>query len=72
MADDLIKQIAAAPDLKALEELRVAALGKSGSITAMLKSLGAMDAETRAKEAPKIHALREAAADAIATRKDDR
>jgi phenylalanyl-tRNA synthetase alpha chain len=69
MADDLIKQIKAAPDLQALEQLRVAALGKSGSITAMLKSLGAMDPDTRAKEAPKIHALREAASNALATRK---
>jgi phenylalanyl-tRNA synthetase alpha chain len=69
MADDLIQQIQAAPDLAALDALRVATLGKSGSITAMLKSLGAMDPDTRAREAPKIHALREAAASAIAERK---
>jgi len=70
MADDLIKQISAAPDLGALERLRVAALGKSGSITALLKSLGAMDPEARAKEAPKVHALREAATNALAARKE--
>src|SRR4051812_5453628 len=70
MADDLIPQIQAAPDLTALEQLRVAALGKSGTITAMLKSLGAMDPETRAKEAPKVHAQREAVSNAIAARKD--
>src|SRR6476469_6673487 len=69
MADDLINQINAAPDLAALDQLRVAALGKSGSITAMLKSLGAMDSETRTAEAPKIHALREAVSSAIADRK---
>ncbi len=71
MADDLIKQIAAAPDLQALEQLRVAALGKSGSITLLLKSLGAMDSETRAREGPRIHALREGAANAIAARKEE-
>ena len=49
--------------------MRVSALGKSGEITALLKSLGAMDPETRAAEAPKIHALREAVTDAIADRK---
>ena len=49
-------QSRAAADLAALEQLRVAALGKSGSVTALLKSLGAMDAETRAREGPKIHA----------------
>jgi phenylalanyl-tRNA synthetase alpha chain len=70
MGDDLIKQIREAPDLGALEQLRVAALGKSGSITTMLKSLGAMDPDARAKEAPRIHALREAANNAIAARKD--
>ena len=69
MADDLLKQIQAAPDLQALDALRVAALGKSGSITAMLKSLGAMDPDTRAKEAPRIHAQREAVSEAIAARK---
>jgi hypothetical protein len=37
---DLHDQIRSAPDLGALDQLRVAALGKSGSITARLKSLG--------------------------------
>ena len=49
--------------------MRVALLGKSGEITAKLKSLGAMDAETRALEAPKVHALREEVTTAIAARK---
>src|SRR5688500_16199896 len=66
---ELLDRIAAAPTLSALDELRVSALGKHGSITAMLKSLGPMDAETRAAEAPKIHALREAVTEAIAARK---
>jgi phenylalanyl-tRNA synthetase alpha chain len=67
--DDLIDQIAQAPDLQALESLRVQLLGKSGEITAKLKSLGSMDADTRAAEAPKIHALREQVTSAIADRK---
>jgi phenylalanyl-tRNA synthetase alpha chain len=66
---DLLDRIAAAPDLGALESLRVAALGKSGSVTALLKSLGAMSPEQRAAEGPKIHALREAVTAAIADRK---
>ena len=65
----LIGQIRGAGDLAALEQLRVAALGKSGAITALLKSLGAMDPETRGREGPKIHALREAVTAALATRK---
>jgi len=66
---DLIEQIRSAPDLGALDQLRVSALGKSGSITAMLKSLGAMDPETRTAEAPKVHALHEEITSAIAVRK---
>ena len=64
------QEIAAAADLTALDAVRVAALGKSGEVTQLLKSLGAMDAETRTAEAPKIHALREAVTDAIAARKE--
>jgi len=66
---DIIEQIREASDLAALDKLRVAALGKSGTITAQLKSLGSMDAGTRAAEGPKIHALREAVTAAIAQRK---
>jgi phenylalanyl-tRNA synthetase alpha chain len=69
MSDALIDRIAAASSFSELEAVRVAALGKSGEITAKLKSLGAMDPDTRAAEAPKIHALREAVSDALASRK---
>src|ERR1043165_595684 len=69
MPDALIDRIAAAGSLQELEQLRVAALGKSGEITAKLKSLGSMNPETRAAEAPKSHALREAVTNAIAERK---
>src|SRR5918996_6342690 len=66
---DLLEQIRGAPDLGALDQLRVSVLGKSGSITQRLKSLGSMDADTRAAEAPRIHALREQVTSAIAERK---
>jgi phenylalanyl-tRNA synthetase alpha chain len=65
----ILDEIASAPDLTSVEALRIRMLGKSGEITAKLKSLGSMDAETRAVEGPKIHALREAVSDAIASRK---
>jgi phenylalanyl-tRNA synthetase alpha chain len=67
--DDKLKEIGSAPDLAALDALRVALLGKSGEVTAKLKSLGKMSPDERASEAPKIHALREAVSDAIAERK---
>jgi len=67
--DPILQSIAAADSLSAVEEMRVAALGKAGSVTALLKSLGAMDAATRSVEGPKIHALREAVTAALAARR---
>jgi phenylalanyl-tRNA synthetase alpha chain len=68
--DELVARIAAAETLQELDSLRVSLLGKQGEITARLKSLGAMDAETRVLEAPRIHALRERVSDALSSRKD--
>jgi phenylalanyl-tRNA synthetase alpha chain len=69
MSDALLDRIAAAGDLQELDSVRVALLGKQGEITAKLKSLGKMSPEERTAEAPKIHALREAVTDALASRK---
>ena len=67
---ELLDRVAAAETLQDLESVRVALLGKSGEITAKLKSLGSMDPDARAAEAPKIHALREQVTGAIADRKN--
>jgi phenylalanyl-tRNA synthetase alpha chain len=67
--EDIITEIGAAGDLEALEALRVRLLGKQGEITAKLKSLGSMDPDARAAEAPRIHALRERVTAAIGDRK---
>ena len=69
MSDALLDRITAAQTLQELDSVRVSLLGKSGEITAKLKSLGTMDAETRAAEGPKIHALREKLTEALANRK---
>src|SRR5947208_9257236 len=68
-AETMLDRILAAENLQELDSVRVALLGKSGSVTALLKSLGAMDATTRAAEGPKSHALRERVTSAIADRK---
>jgi phenylalanyl-tRNA synthetase alpha chain len=62
-------RIAAAGDLQALEAERVAALGKQGAVTALLKTLGAMSPEERQSAGPRIHALREAVTAGLAARK---
>ncbi|MCM8558105.1 phenylalanine--tRNA ligase subunit alpha [Sphingomicrobium sediminis] len=64
-------EIAQAADLAALDALRVAALGKSGEITSLLKTLGKMDPETRKVEGPKIQSARQSVQDAIEARKDE-
>jgi phenylalanyl-tRNA synthetase alpha chain len=69
MSGELIARIEAAPDLQALEAERVALLGKQGEITQLLKTLGGMSPEERQVEGPRIHALRERVAAAIAARK---
>lgn len=69
MTNDLLARIDAAGDLAALEAERVAALGKQGAVTALLKTLGGMTPKERTSEGPKIHALREAVTEAIAAKK---
>jgi phenylalanyl-tRNA synthetase alpha chain len=68
MRSDLLAAIGAA-DLTALEDIRVSALGKSGSVTGLLKTLGGMSPDERQVEGPRIHGLREAITEALTTRK---
>jgi len=56
---DMLKKIAAAKDTKALEEIRVAVLGKSGSLTAELKALGALPEAERKKKGAELNKVRE-------------
>src|SRR5436305_10070260 len=68
-AETMLDRILAADSLQELDSVRVSLLGKSGEVTAKLKSLGAMDPGTRAAEGPKINALSEKVTDEIANRK---
>jgi len=65
----LLAEIAAATDPAALETVRVRALGKQGSVTGLLKTMGQMTPEQRLVEGPRIHGLREAVTAALAERK---
>jgi phenylalanyl-tRNA synthetase alpha chain len=51
--------IAAAADEAALEDLRVAALGKKGEISGLMKALGGMTAEERQAAGPALNALKD-------------
>src|ERR1700681_3284990 len=67
---ELLPAIEAAHDEAALEALRVAALGKSGSLSALLKTLGTMSPDERKAQGPIINGLKERVTAAIAARKD--
>lgn len=69
IGSDWLSRIEAAADLQSLDNERVAALGKQGAITQLLKTLGGMSPEERQSEGPRIQGLREKVADAIASRK---
>jgi phenylalanyl-tRNA synthetase alpha chain len=67
----LLAEIARAGDEAALEAIRVAALGKKGSVSELLKSLGAMSPEERKTQGPLLNGLRDAVAGAIAAAKTE-
>ncbi|APG61856.1 phenylalanine--tRNA ligase subunit alpha [Sphingorhabdus lutea] len=67
--DQALAAILAAADLDKLEQLRLDYLGKQGSISSLLKTLGKMSPEERQVEGPKINGAREAVANAISDKK---
>ena len=64
-------QIQAAMDLRALDEVRVAYLGKSGKITEQLKGLGKLPKEERSAAGQHINKAKQALQEAIQQRKTD-
>ena len=66
---DLTAAVAAAADVAALEAVRVTALGKSGSISELLKTLGSMSPDERRERGPLINGLRDRVGGAIAQKK---
>ncbi len=62
---ELTAEIAAANDLKALDDVRVTVLGKKGRITDIMKTLGGMDPEERKTKGQALNALKDEIADLI-------
>jgi phenylalanyl-tRNA synthetase alpha chain len=65
----ILESVAAASDEAALEAVRVSALGKKGTISELLKTLGSMSPEERKVQGPLFNTLRDRVSDAIAARK---
>ncbi|MHC8508706.1 MAG: phenylalanine--tRNA ligase subunit alpha [Rhodospirillales bacterium] len=68
LKQDLLNAVQAAADTAALEAVRVRALGRKGEITALMKALGAMDAEARKAAGQALNAMKDEIAAAIEAR----
>ena len=69
LQSETLAAIAAADSIDALEAVRVAALGKQGSVSGLLKTLGGMSAAERQVQGPVINGLRETVAAALADKR---
>ncbi|MGZ3310286.1 MAG: phenylalanine--tRNA ligase subunit alpha [Xanthobacteraceae bacterium] len=67
---ELLTAIAAATDEAALEAVRVAALGRNGSISTLLKTLGTMSPDERKQQGAAINGVKDSITAALAARKD--
>jgi phenylalanyl-tRNA synthetase alpha chain len=66
---ETLAAVAAAADEPALESVRVAALGKKGTISALLATLGKMSPDERRTAGATINALKDEVAEALAARR---
>jgi len=70
LQDELLSAIAAAADEAALEAVRVGALGKKGSVSALLATLGKLSPDERKTQGAAINAVKDAVTQALAARRD--
>ncbi len=66
----ILSDIGSASDEAALEAVRVAALGKSGSVSALLKTLGSMTPDGRRHQGPLINGLKDRVTAALGARRE--
>src|SRR6185369_2176412 len=70
LEQEILAAVSSAKDEAALETVRVSALGKSGSVSALLKTLGSMTPDERKVNGPLINGIKERVTSAIASAKD--
>ncbi|MDB5500192.1 MAG: phenylalanyl-tRNA synthetase, alpha subunit, partial [Tardiphaga sp.] len=66
----ILADIAGASDEAAIEAVRVGALGKKGSISALLSTLGKMSPEQRKTEGAAINLAKDVVTQALTARRD--
>jgi phenylalanyl-tRNA synthetase alpha chain len=69
LEQDILREVTAAHDETALEAIRVATLGKKGSISERMKALGSMSPGERKTAGAALNMLKDKVAEAIALRK---
>jgi phenylalanyl-tRNA synthetase alpha chain len=69
LQSELIAAINSADTADAVEAVRISALGKQGSVSALLKTMGAMSPDERQVQGPIINGLRETVTAALAAKK---
>jgi phenylalanyl-tRNA synthetase alpha chain len=70
LESELLKAADAAKDEAAIEAVRVSALGKKGSISELLKTLGTMSPDERKQNGPLINGLRDRVSEALNAKKN--
>ena len=70
LESEILGAVAGAADEAALEAVRVAALGKKGSISALLATLGKMTPEERKTQGPQINGLKDQVTAALGARRE--
>jgi phenylalanyl-tRNA synthetase alpha chain len=71
LKSELTGSITSAGDVDALEQIRISALGKKGQITALMKSLGAMEPDERKAAGQSLNVLKQEIADLLDARKSE-
>ncbi|MDP3403719.1 MAG: phenylalanine--tRNA ligase subunit alpha, partial [Brevundimonas sp.] len=66
---ELINAIGSATTVAEVEAVRVAALGKTGTVSGLLKGMGAMSPDERREQGPMINGLRDRVTTALAAKK---
>jgi phenylalanyl-tRNA synthetase alpha chain len=69
LAKRLLRSIEAAPDLAAIEAIRVSALGKKGEVSELLKQLGTMPPDARRSFGAAVNAVKDQVAAALETKR---
>ena len=70
LKQSVLTEIGAAADEAALEAVRVSALGKKGSISGLLATLGKMSPDERKTRGAEINAVKDAVTEALTARRD--